>query len=81
VRRAALAGSPGRYRLGWTIPRWSASSPQGLIGNTGFGSCLKTISDEHFGIDAAKIEEEKKFDGIFVLRTNYTPHFMGIPWG
>ena len=31
---------------------------------------LKTISEEHFAIDPDKIEEEKKFDGIFVLRTN-----------
>src|SRR5262249_49201431 len=28
------------------------------------------ISEEHFAIDPEKIEAEKKFDGIFVLRTN-----------
>ena len=43
---------------------------QALIGNTGYRRYLKTISDEHFAIDAAKVEEETKFDGIFVLRTN-----------
>jgi hypothetical protein len=43
---------------------------QGTDRNTGFQRYLKTISDEHFAIDADKIEEEKKFDGIFVLRTN-----------
>ena len=31
---------------------------------------IKTISAEHFAIDPDKIEAEKKFDGIFVLRTN-----------
>src|SRR6476646_3368490 len=31
---------------------------------------LETISNEHFAIDPDKIEEERKFDGIFVLRTN-----------
>ena len=58
-------------------PRWSASSPRAtrqgdkaLVGNTGFRRYLKTISDQHFAIDPDKIEEEKKFDGIFVLRTN-----------
>jgi hypothetical protein len=30
----------------------------------------KTVSEQHFAIDPDKIEEEKKFDGIFVLRTN-----------
>ena len=41
-----------------------------LVGNTGFRRYLKTISEEHFAINPDKIEAEKKFDGIFVLRTN-----------
>ena len=40
-----------------------AKGDKALIGNTGFRRHLKTISDEHFAIDADKIEEEKKFDG------------------
>ena len=31
---------------------------------------MKAISEEHFAIDPAKVEEEKRFDGIFLLRTN-----------
>src|SRR5262245_5927828 len=41
-----------------------------LVSNSGFRRYLKTISDEHFAIDPDKLEEEKKYDGIFVLRTN-----------
>jgi len=41
-----------------------------LIGNTGYRRYLKTIRDEHFAIDPDKVEDEKRFDGIFVLRTN-----------
>jgi hypothetical protein len=41
-----------------------------LIGNAGYRRYLKRVSEEHFAIDPAKIEEEKRFDGIFVLRTN-----------
>jgi hypothetical protein len=41
-----------------------------LVGNVGYRRYLKTISEEHFAIDPAKVEEEKRFDGIFVLRTN-----------
>jgi Transposase DDE domain len=41
-----------------------------LVGNAGYRRYLRTISDEHFAIDTDKIEEEKRFDGIFVLRTN-----------
>jgi hypothetical protein len=36
----------------------------------GYCRYLKTISEEHFAIDPAKVEEEQRFDGIFVLRTN-----------
>ena len=52
------------------LERQLAKGDKALIGNTGYRRYLKTISDEHFAIDAAKVEEEKKFDGIFVLRTN-----------
>jgi hypothetical protein len=31
---------------------------------------LATPGDDHFAIDRAKAEEDAKFDGIFVLRTN-----------
>jgi hypothetical protein len=41
-----------------------------LVGNAGYRRYLKTISEQHFAIDAAKAEEEKRFDGIFVLRSN-----------
>ena len=52
------------------LERQRAKGDKALVGNTGYRRYLKTISDEHFAIDAAKVEEEKKFDGIFVLRTN-----------
>jgi hypothetical protein len=52
------------------LERQLAKGDKALVGNTGFRRYLKTISDEHFAIDPDKIEEEMKFDGIFVLRTN-----------
>src|SRR5215813_3533622 len=52
------------------LERTLAKGDKALIGNTGFRRYLKTISDEHFAIDPDKVAEEKKFDGIFVLRTN-----------
>ena len=52
------------------LERQLAKGDKALVSNTGYRRYLKTISDEHFAIDAAKVEEEKKFDGIFVLRTN-----------
>src|SRR5215510_14695442 len=52
------------------LERQLAKGDKALVGNTGFQRYLKTISDEHFAIDPDKVEEEKKFDGLFVLRTN-----------
>src|SRR5580704_18070783 len=52
------------------LERQLTKGDKALVGNTGFRRYLKTISDEHFAIDPDKIEEERKFDGIFVLRTN-----------
>ena len=52
------------------LERQLAKGDKALVGNTGFRRYLKTISDEHFAIDADKIEQERKLDGVFVLRTN-----------
>jgi hypothetical protein len=41
-----------------------------LIGNTGFRRFLKTEGHGHFAIDRGKAEQDARFDGIFVLRTN-----------
>jgi hypothetical protein len=52
------------------LERQLAKGDKALVGNTGFRRYLKAIRDDHFAIDLAKVEEDKKFDGIFVLRTN-----------
>src|SRR5882724_9801836 len=52
------------------LKRQLAKGGKALVGNTGYRRFLKTISADHFAIDPAKVEKEKRFDGIFVLRTN-----------
>jgi len=42
-----------------------------LVGNKGYRRYLKTAS-QHFEIDLAKVEEEARYDGKWVLRTNTT---------
>jgi transposase len=41
-----------------------------LVGNKGYRRFLKTAGPGHFEIDEAKIQEEAKYDGTWVLRTN-----------
>jgi hypothetical protein len=41
-----------------------------LVGNKGYRRYLKVEGDSHFAIDEAKLEEEARYDGTWVLRTN-----------
>src|SRR6202040_4279354 len=41
-----------------------------LVGNTGYRRFLATPRKGHFEIDARRVEEDARFDGLYVLRTN-----------
>ena len=41
-----------------------------LIGNKGYRRYVKVEGDRHFVVDEAKLAEEAKYDGTWVLRTN-----------
>ena len=41
-----------------------------LVGNAGYRRFLATPSGEHFAIDPARVAEDARFDGLYVLRTN-----------
>lgn len=69
-RQEAEKDAADRASIVAALERQLANGDKALVGNTGFRRYLKTISEEHFAIDPDRIEEEKKFDGIFVLRTN-----------
>jgi transposase len=43
-----------------------------LVGNAGYRRYLATPHDQHFKIDARRVAEDARFDGIYVLRTNST---------
>jgi Transposase DDE domain len=47
-----------------------AQGDKALVGNSGFRRYLKTVSAEHFAIDATRVAEDARFDGLYVLRTN-----------
>ncbi len=60
ARAAILAALERRLKKG----------DKALVGNKGYRRFLATPGDDHFAIDRAKAEEDAKFDGVFVLRTN-----------
>jgi hypothetical protein len=43
-----------------------------LVGNKGYRRYLKSAGQQHFTIDEAKLADEQRFDGMWVLRTNTT---------
>jgi Transposase DDE domain len=45
-------------------------SDKSLVGNKGYRRYLKVEGDSHFVIDEAKLAEEARYDGTWVLRTN-----------
>ena len=47
-----------------------AHGDKALVGNSGFRRYLKTVAAEHFAIDEARVAEDARFDGLYVLRTN-----------
>src|SRR6516165_10620142 len=66
----AAKDAADRASIVTALERQLAKGDKALVGNTGYRRYLKTIRDDHFAIDPDKVEEDKKFDGIFVLRTN-----------
>jgi len=69
-RQEAEKDAADRASIVAALERQLAKGDKALVGNTGFRRYLKTVGEQHFAIDPDKIEQEKKFDGIFVLRTN-----------
>jgi len=60
TREAIVAGLRQQLREG----------DKSLVGNKGYRRYLKVTGDSHFDVDDAKIEEEARYDGTWVLRTN-----------
>lgn len=52
------------------LERQLAKGDKALVGNAGCRRFLKSEGHGHFLIDPAKAEQDARFDGVFVLRTN-----------
>jgi len=52
------------------LERQLEKGDKSLVGNKGYRRFLANPQGEGFSIDRAKVEEDQKFDGVFVLLTN-----------
>jgi hypothetical protein len=53
-----------------SLERQLKKGDKALVGNGGYRRFLATTGGNGFVIDRAKVEEDARFDGVFVLRTN-----------
>ena len=49
-----------------------------LVGNSAYRRYLKTPDEQHFSIDEARIAEDARYDGLYVLRTNTKLHPLNV---
>lgn len=68
--QAAEKDAADRTAILASLERQLQRGDKALVGNTGYRRFLKTVGDGHFIIDCTKAEEDARFDGVFVLRTN-----------
>jgi transposase len=52
------------------LERQLKKGDKSLVGNKGYRRFLANPQGDRFAIDRAKVEEDAKFDGVFVLQTN-----------
>jgi IS4 transposase len=52
------------------LERQLQKGDKSLVGNKGYRRLLANPKGDGFSIDRAKVEEDAKFDGVFVLQTN-----------
>lgn len=65
----ATKDAADRKRIVETLHQQLGRGDKSLIGNGGYRRYVKTVG-QRFAVDAAKVEQDALFDGIFVLRTN-----------
>jgi hypothetical protein len=49
-----------------------------LVSNSAYRRYLKTPDEQHFTIDEARIAEDARYDGLYVLRTNTRLHPLNV---
>jgi transposase len=59
-----------RAKIVAALERQLKKGDKSLVGNKGYRRFLANPEGDGFSIDRAKVEEDQKFDGVFVLQTN-----------
>jgi hypothetical protein len=68
TREAVLATLRAKLRQG----------DKSLVGNGAYRRYLKTPDQQHFTIDEARVAEDARYDGLYVLRTNLRLHPLNV---
>ena len=68
TREAVLATLRAKLRQG----------DKSLVSNSAYRRYLKTPDQQHFTIDEARVAEDARYDGLYVLRTNLPMHPLNV---
>ena len=68
TREAVLATLRAKLRQG----------DKSMVGNCAYRRYLKTPDQQHFTIDEARVAEDARYDGLYVLRTNLRLHPLNV---
>ena len=68
TREAVLAALRAKLRQG----------DKSLVSNSAYRRYLKTPDQQHFTIDEARVAEDARYDGLYVLRTNLRLHPLNV---
>jgi hypothetical protein len=49
-----------------------------LVSNSAYRRYLKTLDEQHFTIDEARVADDARYDGLYVLRTNTTLNPLSV---
>ena len=55
-----------------------AQGDKALVGNSAYRRYLKTPDERHFRIDDARVAEDARYDGLYVLRTSTRLHPLEV---
>jgi transposase len=61
-----------------TLPAKLRQGDKSLVSNSACRRYLKTPDEQHFSIDEARIAEDARYDGLYVLRTNTRLHPLNV---
>jgi hypothetical protein len=77
-RNLAEAAQAARTREAVLTTSKLRQGDKSLVSNSAYRRYLTTPDEQHFTIDEARIDEDARYDGLYILRTNTRLHPLNV---